>query len=149
VRAGENHAASEGVGALLRFRSRPIEVELEVGWDHFGSGTNRDDTRVATSLYVPLVGTVIQPYLVVGAGMNFAHFDASNDTLHQGFLSAGGGVALNLGKSLTIAADARYMVREFFDDDASLATNPITLQPGVVEKHDEAVELRANAILYF
>ena len=41
------------------------------------------------------------------------------------------------------------MVREFFDDDAALAANPITLQRGVVEKHDEAVEFRANAIFYF
>jgi len=150
IRAGTDRPAAEGFGALLRFRSHPVELELEVGWDRYGSDTDRNDTRVATSLYVPVAGTVVQPYLVVGAGMNFAHFGATGDNLHQGFLAAGGGLALNFSRSLTIAADARYMVREFFDDDAMVAKQPIMIDPTVSpDKHDQAVEFRANAILYF
>jgi hypothetical protein len=150
VRAGEDRPAAEGLGALLRFRSRPVELELEVGWDHYGSDTDRTDTRVATSLYVPIAGHAIQPYLVVGAGMNFAHFGGTGDDLHQGFLAGGGGLALNFSRSFTIAADARYMVREFFDDMTLVAKQPIMVDPTISpDKHDEAVEFRANAIIYF
>jgi hypothetical protein len=150
VRAGQDRPAAEGVGALLRFRARPVELELEVGWDRYGSDTDRRDTRLGTSLYVPIGGEVIVPYLVVGAGMNFARFGTTGDDLHQGYLAGGGGLALNFSRSFGISADARYMVREFFDRDELVAKQPLTVTPGVAfSKHDEALEFRANAVVYF
>jgi hypothetical protein len=158
IRAGENRPTAEGLGALLRFRARPVEVELEVGWDNYGQGTERSDTRVATSLYVPIFGRELQPYLVVGAGMNFANFGTTGDVLHQGFMDGGGGLALNLGRSFTIGADVRYEARHFFDNADLVARQPLLLSTGpgtttttttTANDRDEAVEVRANAIVYF
>src|SRR5262249_62135220 len=74
IRSGTDHPASDGLGALVRFRARPVEVELEVAWDRYGSETDRTDTRLGGSLYVPIAGRALQPFLLVGAGLNFAHF---------------------------------------------------------------------------
>jgi len=150
IRSGTDHPASEGLGALMRFRARPVEVELEVAWDRYGSDTDRTDTRLGGSLYVPIAGRGLQPFLVVGAGMNFAHFGTTGDDLHQGYLNGGGGLALNFSRSFTIAADVRYMVREFFDDASVVEKQPLVLTPGVTpDKRDQAVAFRANAIFYF
>src|SRR5215813_1917441 len=63
IHSGTDHPASQGLGALLRFRAHPVEIELEIGWDHYGSATDRTDTRLGGSLYVPLAGTQFQPFL--------------------------------------------------------------------------------------
>jgi hypothetical protein len=154
VRSGPDHPAAEGVGALLRFRARPVELELEVGWDNYGNDTQRSDTRIATSLYVPIIGRVIVPYLVVGAGMNFANFGTTGDVLHQGFMSGGGGLAVNFNRSFALSADARYLVRHFFDNPDVIARQPLAITDGETTtgtstRRDDAVELRANAIVYF
>jgi hypothetical protein len=156
IHSGHDHPDAQGLGALLRFRARPVELELEVGWDGYGPAIDRNDTRVATSLYVPIVGRVIVPYLVVGAGMNFANFGSTGDTLHQGFAAGGGGLAVNFSPAFGISADVRYMVRHFFDNADIVAYNlALDHTPTAVyvappnNNRDEAVEFRANAVVYF
>jgi hypothetical protein len=149
LRAGEDHPAAEGIGVVVRFPARPVEVELELGQDRYGSGSDRRDTRLGANLIVPIAGDVLVPYLLVGAGMNFANFALTGDDLHQGYLTGGGGLALKLGSSFAISVDARYLVREFFDNDDVVYRQAIAIAPAAPEKHDEAVEFRGNAIFYF
>jgi hypothetical protein len=153
VHAGSDHPSSAGIGALLRFRARPVELELELGWDTYNQNVARNDTRVATSLYVPIFGRELQPYLVVGGGINFAYFGGTGDVLHQGFLDGGAGLALNFSRHLTLSGDVRYAVRHYFDDIAVVARQPlsVTVYPGpvAVSRFDEAVEFRSNLIVYF
>ncbi|HKA89810.1 MAG TPA: hypothetical protein VKE22_19245 [Haliangiales bacterium] len=152
---GKDQPHSEGLGGLLRIRVSSVELELEILRDHYPDLT-RNDTRVGASLVVPLFGTVLQPYVIGGAGVNFVDFDDGSTHRTQGFLAGGGGLALNIGRGFTLAADVRYMVRHFFDS-ASSSTTPVvysasTAPPGTTTsdtKREAGVEGRVSAIFYF
>lgn len=150
LRIGRDGPEAAGYGVLLRFRARPVELELEVGRDSYQDDVAREDTRLGASLYVPLVQSSFAPFLVVGAGMNFSHFEETGDELHQGYVAGGGGLSLKLGRRFVLSADARYMLRGFFD-----AQDKIDLQPTLAtnldgdSNRDQAVELRLNGVLYF
>lgn len=149
LRIGRDGPEAAGYGVLLRFRSRPVELELEVGRDDYRDGVARNDTRLGASLYIPLVQGSFAPFLVAGTGMNFSHFDETGDELHQGYVAGGGGLALKLGR-FVISADARYMLRGFFDAQEKIDAQPtVATNLNVDESRDQAVELRLNGILYF
>jgi len=146
LQIGRDGPTGGGMGALLRFRSRPVELELEVGRDRY-QDTDRDDTRLGASLYVPLVNGTFSPYLVAGTGVNFSYFGSTGDQLTQGFLAGGAGLSIRLSNRFVIAADARYMLRRFFDDQALVDAQPL---PGSgSDGRDEAVEGRLGAMFYF
>src|SRR6185503_11785474 len=108
-------------GVELRFRARPVELEFDLGVDNYDDDRARSDTRVAGTIYLPLVNARLAPYLLAGVGMNFSHFSTTGDELHQGFLAGGGGLALKLGSRFVISLDGRYMIRKFFDDETEVA----------------------------
>jgi hypothetical protein len=149
LRVGRNGPEATGIAALLRFRARPVELELEVGRDEY-TDVAREDTRLGVSLYLPLVSNRFAPYLVAGAGMNFASFDLTGDELHQGYLAVGGGVSWRLGRRFSIAADARYFLRRYFDSDEMVAANDVFRTNGdPTGLRDQGVEGRLIGILYF
>ncbi len=149
MQVGRNGPTASGVGALLRFRSRPVELELEVGRDTYND-LDRDDTRVGASLYVPLTQTSLVPFLVAGAGVNFSYFGHTGDQLYQGYLGAGGGLSLKLGSRFIISADARYFMRRFFDDEMVVAAQSLAGSSGdPAGVRDEGVEGRLVGVLYF
>jgi hypothetical protein len=148
VRASAMHIGHEGpdgagLGVLLRFRTRPVELELEVGHDEYGDGANRSDTRIGGSLYVPLVSGRLVPYLVAGTGMSFSYFKDTRDDLHQGYLAGGGGLSLALGARFVIGLDGRFMLRQFFDDQARVDAQPLHGSDG------QTVEVRLGGLVYF
>jgi len=150
IRIGRDGPEANGIGALLRFRTRPVEFELEIGRDAYNEGMAREDTRLGASLYLPLVSSRFAPFLVAGVGMNFASFDVSGDELHQGYISGGGGLNWRLGSRLSIGADARYMLRRFFDSEEAVAANDVfRTKDDPSGLRDQAVEVRLNALLYF
>jgi hypothetical protein len=147
LRVGRNGPDAGGVGALLRFRTRPVEIELEVGRDEYKGDVARSDTRVGASLYVPLVPGRFVPFLVAGTGISFSYFAATGDELHQGYLAGGLGLSFAMTRRFVVAADARYMLRSFLDDRAVVAAQP--LQTSGDPTRDQAAELRLAGLVYF
>ncbi len=150
---GKDQPKSEGLGGLLRLRLSSVELEFEVGRDRYPDLT-RNDTRIATALYVPLFGTVLQPYVVGGVGVNFVDYDDGTAHRTQGFLAGGGGLALNIGRGFTVSADARYVVRHFFDNanTTSVVYTTTIPPPGNTTSNTDreaGVEGRLSAIFYF
>jgi hypothetical protein len=153
---GKDQPRAEGIGALLRIRASSVELELEVGRDRYPD-LQRDDTRVGTSLIIPLFGRVLQPYVVGGVGVNFVELDGGFTHRTQGFLAGGGGLALNIGRGFTLSADVRYVIRHFFDDSSPVSQpvvyNAVAPPPpptGSGDSNREAgVEGRVSAIFYF
>jgi hypothetical protein len=142
-RSGDNTASG---GVLLRFRARPVEIELDIGRDEYLGDMARSDTRVGASLYVPLTTGRVAPFLVVGTGMNFSFFNKTGDELHEGYLSGGGGLAFACSRRFSLELDARFMLRQFFDDTAVVARQGIG---GDEPARDQAVEVRMAGIFYF
>jgi hypothetical protein len=134
IHVGRGGPDAAGAGVLLRFRTRPVELELDVGRDEYLGGAARSDTRLGAGLYVPLVAARVAPFLLAGAGVNFSYFNATNEELHQGYLAGGGGVAFAASSRFTLDLDARYMLRQFFEGTA---------------ERDQAVEMRLSGIVYF
>jgi hypothetical protein len=150
MRIGRNGPGAKGYGVALRFRARPVELEFDLGVDNYDDDLARSDTRVAGTIYLPLVNAKLAPYLLAGVGMNFSHFSSTGDELHQGFLAGGGGLALKLGSRFVISLDGRYMIRKFFDDESKVDMQNVTVTND--EPHgmrDEAVEGRLQAMLFF
>src|SRR5215470_12422938 len=134
VHIGRGGPDAAGGGVLLRFRTRPVELELDIGRDEYLGSTARSDTRVGAALYVPLVAARVAPYLLAGAGVNFSYFKDTDEELHQGYLAGGGGVAFAASSRFSIDVDARYMLRQFFEGDRD---------------RDQALEMRISGIVYF
>jgi hypothetical protein len=150
LQIGRDGPAASCWGVLLRFNVRPVGLELEVGKDDYRDGVDRSDTRVGGSLYIPLTSTRMQPFLAAGVGMNFSSFPGTGDELHQGYLNGGGGLSLRLGSRFTIAAEARYMMRRFFDSEEKVAAQGVHVTNDEPRgMRDEGVEGRLNAMLYF
>ena len=152
---GENRPRSEGIGGVLRFRVSSVELELEVAHDRYTQDLARTDNRVGAALYVPLFGTTLQPYVLGGLGLNFVDYNDGLDARTQGYLAGGGGLALNFSRSFTLSADARYVVRHFFDDRQT-ADIPLPLEKAVLpmgssddDRRESGVEGRLTAIFYF
>jgi len=151
---GDDRPRAEGIGGVLRFRVTSVELELEVAHDRYTQDLERTDTRVGTALYVPLFGTTLQPYVVGGLGLNFVDYNDGLDVRTQGYLAGGGGLALNFSRSFTLSADARYVVRHFFDDrqdDVPLLEKAIAPPMGSSDdnRRESGVEGRLSAIFYF
>jgi hypothetical protein len=152
---GKDQPTSEGIGGLLRVRLSRVELELEVGRDRYPD-LSRNDTRVGGALIVPLFGTVLQPYVVGGLGVNFVELNDGVTRRTQGYLAGGGGLALNIGRGFTLAADARYVVRHYFNQSdstttpvvLSATTPPPTTDPATADR-EAGVEGRLSAIFYF
>ena len=136
------------VGVLLRFRARPVELELDIGRDEYLGDASRSDTRLGASLYVPLASGRVVPFLVAGTGLNFSYFKSTGDQLHQGYLSGGGGLAIECTRRFAIDLDARYMLRQFFDSNALVAAQPESSGGGANDR-DQALEVRLSGVVYF
>jgi hypothetical protein len=143
---GRNGANAASGGVLLRFRAHPVEIELDIGRDEYFGDIARSDTRIGASLYIPLTSGRVVPFLVAGTGMNFSFFNATGDELHQGFLSGGGGLTFHASRRFALELDARFMLRQFFDDTAVVARQGIT---GDEPERDQTVEVRLAGIFYF
>jgi len=146
VHIGRSGPTSAGGGVLLRFRARPVEIELDIGRDEYLGDSTRSDTRIGANLYVPLAWGRLTPFLVVGTGMSFSHFGATGDELHQGYLAGGGGVSFPVARRFSLELDARFMLRQFFDDDAVVARQGIDRDE---PSRDQALEVRLAGIFYF
>jgi len=131
LKIGRNGPDAAGVGALLRFRTRPIELELEVGRDEYQG--DRSDTRLGATLYVPLVTGRWIPFLLVGTGVNFSYTGVTGDEVHQGFLAGGAGLGFQINERFALNLDGRYLLRETFEGG----------------ERDQAVELRLTGMVYF
>jgi hypothetical protein len=133
LRIGRSGPDAAGIGALLRFRARPVELELEVGRDEYRGDVSRSDTRLGATLYVPLVSGRWVPFLLVGTGVNFSYSSVTGAETHQGFVDGGAGLALQANNHLVLDLDGRYLLRQTFEGGAG----------------DQAVELRLTGMVYF
>jgi hypothetical protein len=136
-----------GIGIVGRFHSpSSLDFELEVAQDKFAQG-GRADTRAGAGVYIPLFGEQFQPYLVVGAGVNFIHTDGSTgiSDVHQGYLAGGGGLALRFGH-LSIGGDVRFNVRELLDHKDSPLQTTDALFP---QNKEQGWEGRVTGVFYF
>jgi hypothetical protein len=98
-----------GVGVLLHYRMAPqLDLELEVGRDVVGD-TGRVDARYGVGLDAYLGSGTVAPYLMVGTGVIAIH-EPCGDGRREGFLSAGGGVAVRLSDRLSVAGEVRWSV---------------------------------------
>jgi hypothetical protein len=121
-----------------------IGVGLRASTVHVGR--SGDNTASGGVLYVPLTSGRVTPFLVVGTGMNFSFFNKTGDELHEGYLSGGGGLAFACSRRFSLELDARFMLRQFFDDTAVVARQGIG---GDEPARDQAVEVRMAGIFYF
>ena len=143
----------EGVGVLLRLRGHRTGVDFTVNQDNYLS-SGRSDTRAAADLILDLGGGALVPYLLAGAGLNVVHQEGISDTAQQGYLEAGGGLALRLGSRFEVAGDVRLGERRLSNQDGGdVAPVPCCQAQqtyGVFPSDKEtSAEARLSAIVYF
>jgi hypothetical protein len=137
VRFDEGEHA-DGLGVLLRLRVARVELELEGGREGHAS-YQRTDTRLGGALLVPLSLTRLRPHVVAAAGLNRVELPGFR-TVNQAFLSAGGGLSLDVISSLSFGLDVRYTIRRA--SDAPMV--------GVIDLgSEEAIEGRLTGVVYF
>jgi hypothetical protein len=147
-----NDITAEGVGVLARIGIRRMELELDLGRDRFESG--REDTRFGAALYVPILGgRTLSPYLLVGAGIIAARpmGQGMEEPITQGFLEGGAGLALRLGNSFAISADARWASRRIMGEqsqDVLLRETQVYI-PDAPAAKESSLEGRLTGIFYF
>lgn len=131
---------------LLRYRGRRTELELDFGHISYAGDIGREDTRIGAALHLNLVrGRRFVPYLLVGAGLNVIHQRGVPEPLGQGYLAAGGGLALRLSPAFSVATDLRFTARHAGD-----TTDPTYHGPRIsVPAREGTAELRIAGVVYF
>ncbi len=99
---GSGEPAADGLGLVARFRGPTLGLEVELGQDRFNDDLRRD-THVGGAFIIPLLGHEVQPYVLVGGGLNVVHFNDTGSDLSQAYLTAGGGLQVHVGQRFDIS----------------------------------------------
>jgi hypothetical protein len=141
--AGAQGPESDGLGAVLRFRGRRAELELELGQEEFRH-IERQDLRVGATAYLHLTGGRLRPYLLLGAGVNLVDNYYGRRDQQQGYLEGGGGLALLFGDRFSLNGDVRWSSRRLLEDDSDYHTTEL-----YVPEREKGFEGRLTAVIYF
>lgn len=150
----EGGVETTGYGATARFPGESVELALELGRYTWARGAG-GGTRAGGTLAVNLIPrATVTPFVLAGVGVNVIDDQTRDDTLMQGYLEGGAGLALRMTRQFSLAGDLRWSTRRLLEDTAtreeqvSLGT-AVPPSPEAVPSRQSGIELRLTGIVYF